>query len=141
MKNLGGIQLPVKTPQIINISSNQDAIDFLLDLSLPDKDFHIRTMYNDVDTNLNIIKAFTPVKTYPYNFNVYVLVITNPPAFLCKFKGQKYFIIIAKLLVDMNTFFKYYKFAVRSVNDFKFITAIIKEIENHLIKYNLYGIY
>lgn len=141
MKEYGGLKIPIKSPVNVPLTCNQDAIDFLLDIKFKNMYKGIKEIYNDKKLSLTIIKATTPIYNYPYSFDVFTLVISHPPKYWCKFKGQKYIIVVSKLLYDMIHYFMSFKALTRSKQEFDLLNIIIRTIEDQIIQYKSYGIY
>lgn len=134
MKPFGGIKIPIETTENIQLTCNQDAIDFLLDCDWYGQFSDMKHFYNNKHTVTYIIRSrmFSPIIRNKWFFS-YVLLIKNPPPFMRQFKGQQYIIVASNLLMNMQRYFVAHKVKCRTTQEFNFIKYIIAVLDTEII--------
>jgi hypothetical protein len=147
MKQYAGIEIPIKDPVKVPLSSNMDAVDFFLDLYNDNRNVSFETIYRDTLSTMNIVMCKFKNRLsrgyLPYNFIIYyyayVVVICNPPAFFRSFTDQKYVIFTSRLLHGMYAYFQARKFEIKNINEWHYNESILTTINEHIIKLQKHG--
>lgn len=142
MEPYGGLTIPIENTESVKLTCNMDAIDFLLDLKSNDDHFnYIKSIYNSIGTHVSILKCKVYLNEYPHFHTIYVLIITNPPACLKWFKGQKYIIVASRLMHYMKAYFVAQKAKSLKDEQFNVINYVLSVIDIYQKEYRSFGTY
>lgn len=131
MREYGGIEIPLKKVEKIHLSSNMDAIDFLLDLDMGDKFNFIATVYNNnlVSFKVKNVLFYYRVNGIYMSYRAVILLVRTPDPALIEFEGQKYLIIVAQNLEKLQRYLLVWRASCGDVKEAQAVHILIQAIE------------
>lgn len=144
MREYGGIEIPLKHVEKINLSSNMDAIDFMLDIDMSDKYNFIANMCNDERycIYLKNIMFYYRVDRIYMSHRAVLMLITMPEPVLRDFKGQKYLILVSQNLEQLQRYLILWRASAINIKETQAVHVILQTLEytmqiqsNHKLTY------
>jgi len=129
MKEFGGIRLPVTETLMVEVKTEMDIMDFLLDINFEKKYSAMKTLLEAKCPIMFACKCLFPVKHYPYSFDGYIMILKYPPLIWKQHRENNYALYVSRLLFGMKSYWKTKHHKCYNPVELSIITGIIQFLD------------